>query len=43
MDKRFALSLRSFVLRSDAFGGTALVALLIISGVLALLEPQFLT
>lgn len=43
MDKRFALSLRSFVLRSDAFGGTALVALLIIGGVLALLEPQFLT
>lgn len=40
---RIALSARSILLRSDAFGGTALVALLIIGGVLALLEPQFFT
>ena len=42
-DNRLALSVRSFLLRSDAFGGTALAALLIICVVLALLEPQFLT
>lgn len=42
-DNRMALSMRSILLRSDAFGGTALAALLIIGVVLALLEPQFLT
>ena len=42
-DGRFALSARSILLRSDAFGGTALAALLIIACVLALLDPQFLT
>ena len=40
---RFAVSARSVLLRSDVFGGTALVALLVIAGVLTLLEPQFLT
>ncbi len=42
-NNRVAFSLRSLFLRSDAFGGTALVALLIIAGVLALLVPEFLT
>ncbi len=42
-DSRVALSVRSFLLRSDAFGGTALAALVIIGCVLAILEPQFLT
>ena len=37
------LSLRSILLKSDAFGGTALAALVIICLVLALLEPQFFT
>jgi ribose transport system permease protein len=40
---RFAVSARSVLLRSDVFGGTALVALLVIAGVLTLLEPQFFT
>ena len=42
-ESRVALSVRSFLLRSDAFGGTALAALLIIGCVLVVLEPQFLT
>ncbi len=36
-------SLRALLLKSDAFGGTALAALIIICLVLALLEPQFFT
>jgi ribose transport system permease protein len=40
---RLAGSARAFVLRSDAFGGTALVALLLIGAALALLEPEFFT
>jgi ribose transport system permease protein len=42
-NNRVAFSVRSLFLRSDAFGGTALVALLIIAGVLALVAPEFLT
>jgi ribose transport system permease protein len=40
---RFATSARSVISRSDVFGGTALAALVIIGGVIALLEPQFFT
>jgi ribose transport system permease protein len=40
---RFAGPVRSILLRSDIFGGTALIALLIMAGVLALLAPQFFT
>jgi ribose transport system permease protein len=40
---RRGLTLRSVFLKSDAFGGTALAALIIICLVLALLEPQFFT
>ena len=42
-NKRLAFSFRSLLVKSDAFGGTALAALVIICIVLALLEPQFLT
>ncbi len=38
-----ALSLRSILVKSDAFGGTALAALVIICLVLAVIEPQFFT
>jgi ribose transport system permease protein len=39
----FAASARSVLSRSDVFGGTALAALLIITAVIAVLEPQFFT
>ncbi len=42
-EARSAFSVRSVFLRSDSFGGTALVALVIIGIALTLLEPQFLT
>jgi ribose transport system permease protein len=42
-DSRLAMSARSLILRSDAFGGTALVALIVIGAALALLDPQFFT
>ncbi|HEY1942139.1 MAG TPA: ABC transporter permease [Roseiarcus sp.] len=42
-NRRVAFTARSIFLRSDSFGGTALLALLIIAGVLALLVPEFLT
>src|SRR5690242_7396623 len=38
-----ALSLRSILVKNDAFGGTALAALVIICLVLAVIEPQFFT
>jgi ribose transport system permease protein len=40
---RFAASARSVLSRSDVFGGTALAALLFITAVIALLDPQFFT
>jgi ribose transport system permease protein len=40
---RWALPVRSVLVKSDEFGGTALAALLIISVALALIEPQFFT